>query len=458
MLLSSPVSAEPPDDDFDFQAVPERDGPKETAPRPAVRPAPTPPAPAPARSRDDADTQRLDDLVRAGRTGEALVQCERIQIRYATRKEPLPRPMALRCGRAHVAQGDKLFSLRAAAEAQREWRAAVSLDPSLIDDPAYVRRLTLDKTTAGQVLPALRPLPRPAARPAPTRPVPAPARPAARPTPSDGHDLGRLDEFEDGRRATPAPADDDGFVPVPELERPARARTASARTSPAPERADPFERSLGDPTVTKPAPPRPPAASPRRRTGWGAPPSDSHEAGAEDEAGAEEEDRAEEEDEDLDDEADTAVEDDDEPEEPPGPRAGRHFGLGLGFGYDGLMSVAFGWMYDELISVEASVGLVFPTLDSRIRIYGFRFPVTPVVGVGMLTPFHDKDYYGAGIGYFPDLYTHGASFHLDVGVSWAPIEQIDVYAGVAFLTTLDFDDLDQLVMFPMWSVQALWYF
>jgi hypothetical protein len=142
----------------------------------------------------------------------------------------------------------------------------------------------------------------------------------------------------------------------------------------------------------------------------------------------------------------------------PGPRADRGLGLGLGFGFDGLASLVVGWMHDEFLSIEASVGLVFPTLDARVRFYGMRTLVTPVFGVGMLTPFGTTDHFNADIqAGFPELYGHGTAVHIDLGASYAPWPALDLYAGVSFLTTLD-GEVEMLVFFPHWSAQAVLYF
>lgn len=143
---------------------------------------------------------------------------------------------------------------------------------------------------------------------------------------------------------------------------------------------------------------------------------------------------------------------------PPGPRAGRSLGVGFGFGYDGLASLVLSWMHDEFLAIEASVGAIFPTLDARVRFYGMRTPVTPVLGVGMLTPFGSTDYFDAEIeAGFPELYGHGAAIHVDLGVSYAPWPALDIYAGVSFLTTLD-GEVEMLVFFPHWAVQTMFYF
>ena len=144
--------------------------------------------------------------------------------------------------------------------------------------------------------------------------------------------------------------------------------------------------------------------------------------------------------------------------EPGGPRAGRGLGLGLGLGFDGLLAVTAAWMVEEIVSLEVSVGLIFPTLDTRVRLYGFRSSFTPVFGVGLTHPFDDDDHFGASIPEYEHLYTLGPSVHFDLGLSWAPVPQVDVFAGAAFVTTLDGKHPDQIFFFPQFAVQALYYF
>ena len=115
-------------------------------------------------------------------------------------------------------------------------------------------------------------------------------------------------------------------------------------------------------------------------------------------------------------------------------------------------------MHKEFLSLEASVGLLFPTLDARIRFFGTKTLVTPVFGVGMLTPFGDADHFDADIqAGFPELYGHGTAIHVDLGVSYAPWRVVDIYAGVSFMTTLD-GEVEMLLFFPHWSVQTVFYF
>ena len=144
-------------------------------------------------------------------------------------------------------------------------------------------------------------------------------------------------------------------------------------------------------------------------------------------------------------------------EEPGGPRAGRGFGVGLGVGFGGLLSVTAAWMSHEIVSVEISAGLIFPTLDARVRVYGFRSELTPVFGAGLTHPFGGDDPYGADIPDYENLYTLGPSIHLDLGVSWAPLREVDLFAGVAFVSTLDGGHPDQVFFFPQFAFQAIWY-
>ena len=145
------------------------------------------------------------------------------------------------------------------------------------------------------------------------------------------------------------------------------------------------------------------------------------------------------------------------PVAPPGPRANRTFSLGLGFGFDGLLSVVAGWMHNELVAVEVAVGILFRTVDTRIRFYGHRDVVTPVVGFGMTTAFGPDARFELEIPGYQDLYRLGQTFHVDIGVSWA-VWKMDLFAGMAFLTTIDQEHPDRLLFFPQFAVQALMTF
>ncbi|MGM0577763.1 MAG: hypothetical protein ACQEXJ_18695 [Myxococcota bacterium] len=142
----------------------------------------------------------------------------------------------------------------------------------------------------------------------------------------------------------------------------------------------------------------------------------------------------------------------------PGPRAGRTVGVGLSGGFDGLLGLAVGWMYEELLSVEVGVGVLHPVLDSRIRLYGMRHRLTPVVGLGMTTPLAASGRFGVDAGPYEELYDLGETVHVDVGLSWAPVGGLDLFAGLVFVTTVDQEHPDRLFFFPQVAAQALWYF
>lgn len=146
------------------------------------------------------------------------------------------------------------------------------------------------------------------------------------------------------------------------------------------------------------------------------------------------------------------------PPTPPGPRAGRQLGLGLGLGFDGVTTLTVSWLRDEHLSFELSVGLLFRTLDTRVRVLGFRSVVTPVVGFGMMTPFGRDERFGPELATYRDLYELGQHVHVDLGLSWAASRHFDVFAGVAFLTSVDQDHPDRVVFFPQGALQALYYF
>lgn len=149
------------------------------------------------------------------------------------------------------------------------------------------------------------------------------------------------------------------------------------------------------------------------------------------------------------------------PEEPrpdAGHRSGRALGLGLGYGYDGAGSLVITWMSQGHLSIEASVGLLYPVVDLRARWFGLTTDLSPVLGLGMTIPFDREGRFGASIGGFDALYALGESVHVDIGLSWAPTRHLDLFGGVAFVTPLDQDHPDTVLFFPQLALQALWYF
>jgi len=141
-----------------------------------------------------------------------------------------------------------------------------------------------------------------------------------------------------------------------------------------------------------------------------------------------------------------------------GPRWDRGFGIGLSFGFDGLASLAISWLTDETLLVEVSFGIIYPTADVRVRWLGLRNCVTPYLGIGMLVPFGETDRLGLGIGSYESLYELGEELHVDVGVAYTPMHQLDLYAGVAFVTPLDQQHPDTVLFFPQFAAGISWYF
>ncbi len=142
---------------------------------------------------------------------------------------------------------------------------------------------------------------------------------------------------------------------------------------------------------------------------------------------------------------------------PPGPRTGRKAGVGLSGGYDGLAALTLSWMHRELVEVGVSVGVVYPIIDTRIRLFGFRRALTPSIGFGMATPLRSGDRFGLDLERYEALYDLGEFVHVDVGLSWAPLETLDVYGGIGFVSTLDTEHPDHVVFFPQPQLQVTWY-
>ena len=141
-----------------------------------------------------------------------------------------------------------------------------------------------------------------------------------------------------------------------------------------------------------------------------------------------------------------------------GKRWDRGFGTGLSFGFDGVVALAIGWMTDERWSAEVSLGLIYPTIDARVRWFGLKGDLTPVVGLGFTLPMGDRDRFDLGLAGFDALYELGESIHVDVGLSWAIARELELTAAVAFVTPLDQGNLDTVLFFPQFAAQALVYF
>jgi hypothetical protein len=143
--------------------------------------------------------------------------------------------------------------------------------------------------------------------------------------------------------------------------------------------------------------------------------------------------------------------------EPLGPRGGKIFGLGLGGGFDGLVSVVASFVYRERLAVEVSVGLLFPTIDTRVRYFGMKSALTPVVGFGMTTPLSSDARFELDVPGYTALYRLGQTVHVDVGLSWL-VWEMDLFAGMVFITSLDQEHLDRLLFFPQFGLQAQFLF
>jgi hypothetical protein len=138
---------------------------------------------------------------------------------------------------------------------------------------------------------------------------------------------------------------------------------------------------------------------------------------------------------------------------PPGPRASSDLYLGLGGGFDGLASLHIGWCHKERVLIETSIGLVFPLIDTRIRVLGSRSDLTTYVGAGMSTPLSRQDTLGLEIPTYESLYALGQTVHVDLGLAWAFQESLEAFAGAVFVTSLDANDPNQIIFFPQLSFQ-----
>ena len=132
-------------------------------------------------------------------------------------------------------------------------------------------------------------------------------------------------------------------------------------------------------------------------------------------------------------------------------------GIGLSGGFDGLLGVVASFLYEEMLSVEVAVGVLFPTIDTRVRFYGMNAAVTPVFGFGMTTPLEGDARFGLDVPGYSALYQLGQTLHVDIGVAWR-IWELDLFGGMAFITSLDQDDFDRLLFFPQFGAQAQFLF
>ena len=140
------------------------------------------------------------------------------------------------------------------------------------------------------------------------------------------------------------------------------------------------------------------------------------------------------------------------------PRMGRQLGLGVGAGYDGLLSVVVSWMPLPYLCLEASIGLLFPAVDTRLRFFGPTGQLAPLVGLGVFTPLQKTPLtpLESDLG-LSDLFQYGTAVHVDIGLAYAPVREVEVSGGVALMTTLS-RETSPLIFFPYWFAQLNAYF
>ena len=248
----------------------------------------------------------------------------------------------------------------------------------------------------------------------------APSRPAhsATPTPPEAPAPGEAEAAPGDNGTAPAPSEPDTAPSEPAPSDPAAPAPGEAGAAPLPAPA-PVEPAPTDPAPSA-APAAPPGVVPT------APPVQAHAATA--------------------------------PPVEPGPRARRGLGVGLSLGYDGAAAFTASWMSSGAVSVDLSVGLAFPTLDVRVRWYGRTDALSPVVGLGLLSPYGAKDRLDLGLDELSRLYALGECVHVDLGLSWAVSAHLDLFVGVAFVTPVDRDHPDTVLFFPEPAAQVLGYF
>lgn len=115
----------------------------------------------------------LSELLDKQQFGAAVVRCTE-----ALRLEDADQDLKATCAKAHVGLGDRLLAAGSPANARLRWEEAASLDPRLMDDPDFVKRLTeaptrpstsTPNTTPGGARPILRPIEKPIKK---ERPIP----------------------------------------------------------------------------------------------------------------------------------------------------------------------------------------------------------------------------------------------------------------------------------------------
>lgn len=139
----------------------------------AAEPEPDDPeTPAPPETSPAERLASIEAELAAERYGSAVVLCEE-----AARLAVLTLELRASCGRAYVGLGDKLLAAGSPDNARKRWEEAVAIDPRLIDDPDFVRRL--ETTAPPRRKPSDKPpgagkASEPKPRPLPKKPLPLP--------------------------------------------------------------------------------------------------------------------------------------------------------------------------------------------------------------------------------------------------------------------------------------------
>ncbi len=148
-------------------------------------------ASTPVHAEDAQPTDRrtqIEAAVAAEQFGTAVVLCG-----DALKVEAPDLELRALCGKAHVGLGDRLLAAGSPANARVRWEEAATIDPRLMDDPGFVKRL------AGLPKAAVPDSPETTKEPDPTRNPPV-RRPAPRPRPEPVKVEPRVQGPDDGPR------------------------------------------------------------------------------------------------------------------------------------------------------------------------------------------------------------------------------------------------------------------
>ncbi|MCC6623406.1 MAG: hypothetical protein IT385_19255 [Deltaproteobacteria bacterium] len=109
------------------------------------------------------DAKTIDVDIAQGRIGGAVVRCEEAIERVGD--AGLPSDLRASCGRALVLLGDRLAQAGSPDNARKRWLQAVEVDPRLLDDPAFAKKLEAGQTPKPD--PKVEPKPDPKVEPKP---------------------------------------------------------------------------------------------------------------------------------------------------------------------------------------------------------------------------------------------------------------------------------------------------